>query len=126
MELLEPRVPQLGRRVVAFPQDPERIVQKDLEIQQDIDRDNDLMIPHALVLKPGARHLQHLQRLLVLGTPLVRRPVARPAGCHSGGPSRLGSEHPRTARGLERRRPLAVPRVEHGLRQVRRRGPDRR
>jgi len=36
-----------------FLEDPERIVQKDLEIQQDIDRDNDLMIPHALVLKPG-------------------------------------------------------------------------
>ncbi len=36
-----------------FLSDPERIVQKDLEIQEYTDPDNDPMIPHTLVLKPG-------------------------------------------------------------------------
>src|SRR4029079_1690995 len=36
-----------------FLEDPGRIVQKDLEIQEYTDRDNDPMIPHTLVLKPG-------------------------------------------------------------------------
>jgi peroxiredoxin len=36
-----------------FLSDPERIVQKDLEIQEYTDPDHDPMIPHTLVLKPG-------------------------------------------------------------------------
>jgi peroxiredoxin len=36
-----------------FLEDPGRIVQKDLEIQEYTDPDNDPMIPHTLVLKPG-------------------------------------------------------------------------
>jgi peroxiredoxin len=36
-----------------FLSDPGRIVQKDLEIQEYTDPDNDPMIPHTLVLKPG-------------------------------------------------------------------------
>jgi len=36
-----------------FLSDPDRIVQKDLEIQEYTDPDNDPMIPHTLVLKPG-------------------------------------------------------------------------
>jgi peroxiredoxin len=36
-----------------FLEDPERIVQKDLEIQEYTDPENDPMIPHTLVLKPG-------------------------------------------------------------------------
>ena len=36
-----------------FLSDPERIVQKDLQIQEYTDPDNDPMIPHTLVLKPG-------------------------------------------------------------------------
>src|SRR3954454_4995960 len=36
-----------------FLSDPERVVQKDLEIQEYTDRDHDQMIPHTLVLKPG-------------------------------------------------------------------------
>ncbi len=36
-----------------FLSDPERIVQKDLEIQEYTDPENDPMIPHTLVLKPG-------------------------------------------------------------------------
>jgi hypothetical protein len=36
-----------------FLSDPGRIVQKDLEIQEYTDSENDPMIPHTLVLKPG-------------------------------------------------------------------------
>jgi len=36
-----------------FLSDPERSVQKDLEIQEYTDPDNDPMIPHTVVLKPG-------------------------------------------------------------------------
>jgi peroxiredoxin len=37
----------------AFFSDPERMVQKDLEIQEYTDPEHDPMIPHTLVLKPG-------------------------------------------------------------------------
>lgn len=36
-----------------FLHDPERVVQKDLEIQEYTDPHNDPMIPHTIVLKPG-------------------------------------------------------------------------
>ena len=36
-----------------FLEDPERIVQKDLDIQEYTDTEHDPMIPHTLVLKPG-------------------------------------------------------------------------
>jgi hypothetical protein len=36
-----------------FLSDPGRLVQKDLDIQEYTDPDNDPMIPHTLVLKPG-------------------------------------------------------------------------
>ena len=36
-----------------FLSDPERTVQKDLDIQEYTDRENDPMIPHTLVLGPG-------------------------------------------------------------------------
>ena len=36
-----------------FLSDPGRIVQRDLDIQEYTDFDNDLMIPHTLVLRPG-------------------------------------------------------------------------
>jgi peroxiredoxin len=36
-----------------FLEDPERTVQKDLQIQEYTDPENDPMIPHTLVLKPG-------------------------------------------------------------------------
>ncbi len=36
-----------------FLSDPERIIQKDLDIQEYTDPENDPMIPHTLVLKPG-------------------------------------------------------------------------
>ncbi len=48
-----PGVPRIGRRPVALPLRPGRIVQKDLDIQEYTDPDHDPMIPHTLVLKPG-------------------------------------------------------------------------
>jgi peroxiredoxin len=36
-----------------FLEDPERTIQRDLDIQEYTDPDNDPMIPHTLVLKPG-------------------------------------------------------------------------
>ena len=38
-----------------FLSDPGRLVQKDLDIQEYTDPENDPMIPHTLVLKPGLR-----------------------------------------------------------------------
>ena len=58
-----------------FLSDPGRTIQKDLDIQEYTDPEHDPMIPHTLVLKPGLVDSPHLQRLLVLGTPLVLRPV---------------------------------------------------
>ncbi|MER6593023.1 hypothetical protein ABT214_14455 [Micromonospora purpureochromogenes] len=52
--------------------DPGRTIQKDLDIQEYID-------PNTFVLKPGAGHSQRLQRLLVLGPPVGRLPLA--CGC---------------------------------------------
>jgi peroxiredoxin len=75
-----------------FLSDPGRIVQQDLDIAEYTDPENDPMIPHTFVLKPG---LVRLQRLLVLGTPVRGRPVARPPGRHGGGPAGL---EPRRAR----------------------------
>ena len=70
-----------------FLHDPERVVQKDLDIQEYTDPHNDPMIPH---LRAGARpqDIQDLQRLLVLGPPLrgraspglARRDEPRPPG----------------------------------------------
>ena len=99
-----------------FLSDPGRIVQKDLDIQEYTDPEHDPMIPHTLVLKPGTRRPQHLQRLLVLGPPLGGRPLPRPARRHARDPPRLGSQHARTARGLGRGRPLALPWVEQTAR----------
>src|SRR4051812_9633669 len=58
-----------------------------------------------------ARRPQHLQRLLVLGPPVVRRPVARPAGRHAREPPRLGPRHAGSARGVGRGRSVGVPRL---------------
>ena len=62
-----------------FLSDPGRTVQRDLDIQEYTDPEHDPMIPHTLVLKPGTGGAQHLQRVLVLGPPVLRRPLARPA-----------------------------------------------
>ena len=94
-----------------FLSDPGRIVQKDLDIQEYTDPDNDPMIPHTLVLKPGLVIHSDLQRLLVLGPPVVRRPLARPARRDARDPPGLGPEHPRPARGVGGGRRRALPRM---------------
>ena len=91
--------------------DPGRIVQKDLDIQEYTDPEHDPMIPHTLVLKPGTGHPQRLQRLLVLGSPVGGRPVARPPRGDQRDPARLGSQQAGAARGVGRGRPLALPRL---------------
>ena len=83
-----------------FLSDPERTVQQDLDIQEYTDPEHDPMIPHTLVLKPGPRHPQHLQRLLVLGSALGRGPPPRPARCDARDSAGLGSQHAWTSRGL--------------------------
>ena len=94
-----------------FLSDPGRTIQKDLDIQEYTDPEHDPMIPHTLVLKPGLVDPQHLQRLLVLGSPVGRRPLARPARGDERDPPGLGPEHAGPPRGLGRGRPLALPRM---------------
>jgi hypothetical protein len=64
-----------------FISDPGRTIQRDLDIREYTDSEHDPMIPHALVLKPGAGDSQYLQRVLVLGTPVVLGAMARPPRC---------------------------------------------
>src|SRR5262249_54525492 len=66
----------------------------------------------------GARHPQHLQRLLVLGPPVGRGPAPRPARRDERDPPGLGPDHPRTPRRLGRGRPVALPRVEQARSEV--------
>ena len=69
----------VGRRPVALPLRPGRIVQQDLDIQEYTDPDERPDDPAHARAQAGPRRPQHLQRLLVLGSPVVRRPLARPA-----------------------------------------------
>ena len=61
-----------------FLSDSGRKIQKDLDIQEYTDPHHNPMIPHTLV-SSRAWYLQDLQWLLVLGPPLGKRPLARPA-----------------------------------------------
>jgi hypothetical protein len=56
--------------------DPERKVQKDLDIQEYTDPQNNPMIPHTLCAQAGSCDLPHLQRVLVLGPAVGRRSLA--------------------------------------------------
>ena len=95
-----------------FLSDPGRIVQRDLDIQEYTDPDNDPMIPHTDRAQARVDRPPDLQRLLVLGPAVRRRPVARPAGCRRRDLARLGPRGAGAPRGLGRRRPHRVPRVE--------------
>ncbi len=86
----------------AFLSDPGRTLQKDLDIAEYTDPAHNPMLPHTLVLEPGAAYLQDLQRLLVLrpadggGTPprSARRAAALPPRLghqHHGAASSLGA-----------------------------------
>jgi len=57
-----------------FLSDPERIVQKDLDIRSTRTPRTTRMIPAHARSEPGADRAQYLQRLLVLGSALVPRP----------------------------------------------------
>ena len=61
-----------------FLSDPERKVQKDLDIQEYTDPEHNPMIPYACA-QAGPRDLQHLQRLLVVGASVGHRSLARSA-----------------------------------------------
>ena len=92
-----------------FLSDPERIVQKDLDIQEYTDPDNDPMIPHTLVLKPGLVVHSIYNGYWFWGRPSVAdlwhdlREVTREIRPD------WDLEHARAARGLGRGRPLALP-----------------
>ena len=98
-----------------FLSDPGRIVQQDLGIQEYTDpaaRPDD---PAHARAEAGADHPQRLQRLLVLGPPVHRRPLARPAGGHQRDPPGLGPGQPGAARRLGQRRPVPLPRLGPAL-----------
>ena len=59
-----------------FLSDPERKVQKDLDIQEYTDPQNNPMIPHTLVLKPGLVIYRIYNGVLVLGSAVGRRSLA--------------------------------------------------
>ena len=95
-----------------FLSDPERKVQKDLDIQEYTDPENNPMIPHTLVLKPGLVIHRVYNGYWFWGRPSVvdlwhdlREGVER-------NPSGLGLEQARTPRALERGRHDSLPRVE--------------
>ena len=95
-----------------FLSDPERIVQKDLDIQEYTDPDNDPMIPHTLVLKPGLVVHSIYNGYWFWGRPSVDDLWRDLRAVDERDPPGLGPEHPRASRGLGRGRPLALPRLE--------------
>jgi peroxiredoxin len=100
-----------------FLSDPGRIVQQDLEIQEYTDPDNDPMIPHTLVLKPGL-----VVHSIYNGYWFWGRPSTVDLWHDLRGATReirpdWEPQRPRAARRLERGRPLALPRLgpaDHG------------
>ena len=78
-----------------FLSDPRRIVQKDLDIAEYTDPEHDPMIPHVIVLEPGTRYLQDLQRVLVLRSTDSRRAPSGSARRQREMPAGLGHNHAR-------------------------------
>ena len=97
-----------------FLSDPERTVQKDLDIQEYTDPEHDPMIPHTLVLKPGLVIHSIYNGYWFWGRPSFvdlwhdLRAVPRD-------PPRLGSEQARAARSVGCGRLLAISRMEQAL-----------
>ena len=94
-----------------FLSDPGRIVQRDLDIQEYTDPDHDPMIPHTLVLKPGLVVHRVYNGYWFWGRPSFADLWQDLRDGDARDPSRLGPQRPRAARRLERRRPLALPRL---------------
>ncbi len=61
-----------------FLADPGRTIQQDLDIQEYTDPEHNPMIPHTLVLKPGLDHITASTTATGSGSPVSRRPLARP------------------------------------------------
>ena len=85
-----------------FLSDPERKVQKrSPTFSNSTDPEHNPMIPCSARAQAGPGGPQHLQRLLVLGSAVGRRPLARSSRCDERNPPGLGPERSRTARGME-------------------------
>jgi peroxiredoxin len=95
-----------------FLSDPGRIVQKDLGIQEYTDPENDPMIPHTLVLKPGLVIHSIYNGYWFWGRPSVDELRRRPTGCQPRDRPRLGPQRSRAAGGLGPGRGVALPRLE--------------
>ncbi len=91
----DPGVPPAVGAQWPFLSDPERIVQKDLDIQEYTDPENDPMIPHTLVLKPGLVIHSIYNGYWYWGRPSTVGAAARPARRHARDPARLGPRHAR-------------------------------
>ncbi len=95
-----------------FLSDPERKVQKDLEIQEYTDPEHNPMIPHTLVVKPGLVIHSIYNGYWFWGRPSFYDLWRRPVRGYSRDTSRLGSEQAWTARGLGCRRLLELSWME--------------
>ena len=95
-----------------FLSDPDRIIQKDLDIQEYTDPEHDPMIPHTLVLKPGLVIHRVYNGYWFWGRPSFYDLWSRPLRRVERDPTRLGPQQAGAARGLGRRRLLELPRVE--------------
>src|ERR1700750_674379 len=93
-----------------FLSDPGRIVQQDLDIQEYTDPENDPMIPHTLVLKPGL-----VIHRIYNGYWFWGRPSLVDSGATWGrsrpDPAGLGPQRAGAARCVGRGRPLPLPRL---------------
>ena len=82
-----------------FLSDPDRTVQKDLDIQEYTDPEHDPMIPHTLVLKPGLVIHRIYNGYWFWGRPSVVDLWHDLRARDERDPPRLGPEHPGTPRG---------------------------
>ena len=101
-----------------FLSDPERTVQKDLEIQEYTDPEHDPMIPHTLVLKPGLVIHSIYNGYWFWGRPSFVDLWHDLRDRHPRDPPRLGSEQARAARSVGCGRLLAISRMEQALPSV--------
>ena len=95
-----------------FLSDPERKVQKDLDIQEYTDPENNPMIPHTLVLKPRLVVHSIYNGYWFWGRPSVVDLWHDLRGRHQRDPPRLGPRRAWPPQGLRRGRHVALPRFE--------------
>ena len=95
-----------------FLSDPGRIVQKDLDIQEYTDPENDPMIPHTIVLKPGLVVHSIYNGYWFWGRPSVDDLWHDLRAASERDSPRLGPQYAGAARVLGLRRPVVVPWLE--------------